>query len=91
MEDDKVKINIKYLSNALIVEVEKTANILTLKKKIKEKTNANENDQKLIFKGCPLYFHWLLGHILKDEELLQALKPKPEDIFHLVIKKMSSG
>jgi hypothetical protein len=49
--DAKLKLTIKLMTNNLTVEVNKTDTIFQVKQKIKEQIQAEEADQKLIYKG----------------------------------------
>ena len=88
--EGKIKVNIKLMNATISVEIEKTATVLNLKQKIKEQTKANEDDQKVIYKGIH-YFSDMIGKILKDDDKLEAHNISDGDAIHLVIKKKPGG
>ena len=51
MESTNIKLNIKLMSESIEIEVLKSATILGIKQKIKEKIKVEEGEQRLIYKG----------------------------------------
>ena len=87
MEGDKVKLNIKMMNNTLAIEVDKKATVLNMKQTIKEQTQANEDEQKLIYKGLLSWRYHNIGKILKDDDTLETHHIQNGDSLHLVVKK----
>jgi len=49
--DEMLKLTVKLMTSNLTVEANKTDTVLQVKQKIKEQIQAEEADQKLIYKG----------------------------------------
>lgn len=90
MDTSMLKLNIRTMNSTLTVEVEKTGKVLDLKKKIKEQTQASEDEQKVIYKGTR-ETSIVIGKILKDEDLLETHKIQSGDSLHLVVKKKTAA
>lgn len=88
MDNTKITIKVKHSAdNVYDIEIDPNENVGKLKELLAEKTKVPANEQKIIFKGNLAYmFLTHSGKILKDGDVLSALKVENGSAMHMVKK-----